>query len=618
MSDELPLAAEFPPTTEQDWRKLVEAALKGADFEKRLVSRTYDGLKVDPLHPRVHDAAPVAGRAAVPWLVAQRVDHPDPGIANGQALQDLENGATGLALVFAGAPAARGYGLVADTADALDQALSDVMLDLISLRIETAPFAGRPVAMLMMEVLAKRKADPAALDIDFGLDPLGDMARTGRALLPWPELSQRAGGTAKDLAAKGFAKAHFLRADGRAVHEAGGSEAQELAFVIAAGVAYLRLLESAGFALDEARRRVSFLLAADADEFLTIAKFRALRKLWARVEQASGLAPKPAYVAAETAWRMMTARDPYVNMLRTTAAVTAAGVGGADNVTALPFTLALGLPDRFARRVARNMQLILLEESNLYRVSDPAAGSGGIEHLTTEMAQSAWTLFQEIEAAGGLAASLEQGSPQKKIAETRSARQAAIAKRKDALTGASDYPNLGEAPVKVLDISRVNAPEQPAAFEALPSLRLAEPFEALRDKSDAILAKTGKRPQVFLANLGKLSEFTARATFARNFYEAGGIEAVTNDGFKDRADMVAAFKASGAKLACLCSSDKVYEAQAAEAAKALAAAGATVHLAGRPGENEANWRQAGVKTFIYMGCDVLSTLQAAHDNLGKP
>ena len=618
MSDDLSLAAEFPAATEQDWRKLVEAALKGADFDKRLVSQTYDGLRVEPLYPRAHDAAPVAGRAAVPWQVVQRVDHPDPGVANGQALQDLENGATGLALVFAGAPAARGYGLVAESADALEQVLSGVMLDLIAVRIETAPFAGRPVAMQVMEVVAKRRTDPAALDIDFGLDPLGDMARTGRALLPWPELSARAAGTAKDLAGKGFAKARFLRADGRAVHEAGGSEAQELAFVLAAGVAYLRLLEASGFTLDEARRRISFLLAADADEFLTIAKFRALRKLWARVEQASGLTPQPAFVFAETAWRMMTARDPYVNMLRTTIAVTAAGVGGADSVTALPFTLALGLPDRFARHVARNMQLILLEESNLYRVSDPAAGAGGIEHLTTEMAKSAWALFQEIEAAGGMAAAFEQGLFQIKVAETRAARQAAVAKRKDTLTGTSDYPNLGEAAVKVLDVPRVNAPVQPATFEPLPSIRLGEPFEVLRDKSDATLKKIGSRPKVFLANLGKLSEFNARATFARNFYEAGGIEAVTNEGFPDLAALTAAFKASGARFACLCSSDKVYEAEAADAAKALTAAGAVVHLAGRPGESEANWRQAGVGSFIYVGCNVLSTLQAAYDNLGKP
>ncbi len=315
---------------------------------------------------------------------------------------------------------------------------------------------------------------------------------------------------------------------------------------------------------------------------------------------------------------MMTARDPYVNMLRTTIAVTAAGLGGADAITALPFTIARGLPDGFARRVARNMQLILLEESNLYRVTDPAAGSGGIEALTGELAQAAWTMFQEIEAAGGAAAALEQGVMQRHVAATLAARQANIARRKDALTGTSDYPNLGEAPVAVLDLPRVAPPPLPAkpAFAAFPSLRVSEPFEILRDKSDIILAKTGARPKLFLANLGRLSDFTARATFARNFYEAGGIEAVSNDGFKSLDELVAAFKASGARLACLCSSDRVYETEAAPAAEALTASGAVVQLAGRPGDHEVTWRQAGVKTFIYVGCDVLSTLQAAHDSLG--
>jgi methylmalonyl-CoA mutase len=314
---------------------------------------------------------------------------------------------------------------------------------------------------------------------------------------------------------------------------------------------------------------------------------------------------------------MMTARDPYVNMLRTTIAVTAAGVGGADAVSALPFTIARGLPDRFARRVARNMQLILLEESNLYRVADPSAGSGGIEALTTEIAQVAWALFQEIESAGGAAAAIEQGLMQKKVAATRAARQANIARRKDALTGTSDYPNLSELPVAVLDVPRVGVPLMPTSltFDALPPARVSEPFEALRDQSDQVFAKTGARPKIFLANLGRLSDFSARATFAKNFYEAGGIEAVSNDGFKSLADLVAAFKDSGAKLACLTSSDKVYEQEAAEAARALTAAGAIVHLAGRPSENEANSRQAGVKIFIYAGCDALSTLQAAHDSL---
>lgn len=238
--------------------------------------------------------------------------------------------------------------------------------------------------------------------------------------------------------------------------------------------------------------------------------------------------------------------------------------------------------------------------------------------MTAEIAKTAWTLFQEIEAAGGAATAIEQGFLQKKVAATRAERLKAIARRKDALTGVSDYPDLGELPVKVLNVPRVNVPPMPASmtFEALPPMRLAEPFEALRDTSDRILVKTGARPKVFLANLGKLSDFTARATFAKNFYEAGGIEAVTNDGFKAQTEMIAAYKASGVRLACLCSTDKIYADEAAAAAEALTAAGAIVHLAGRPGEKEKTWRQAGVKDFIYVGCDALSTLQAVHGILG--
>ena len=618
MSDELHLASEFPPTTETEWRRLVEAALKGAAFDKRLVSGTYDGIPVQPLYPRAAGALPVAGRAAVPWQVVQRLDHPLPKAANAQGLEDLENGATGLALVLAGAPAARGYGVGIKSATDLALLLDRIMLEPISLRIETAPFGGRPVAEMIKALVAERRTDPARLAIDFGLDPLGDMTHSGQSILPWPDLASRAGATAKDLQSHGFHKARLMRADGRPVHEGGGSEGQELAFALAVGVAYLRLLEASGFTLDEARRRISFLMAADADEFLTIAKLRALRKLWARVEEASGLSPEPAFVGAETAWRMMSRRDPYVNMLRTTIAATAAGVGGADAVCVLPFTVALGLPDAFARRVARNMQLILLEESNLYRVVDPAAGSGGIEALTGALTKTAWGLFQEIEAAGGAAASIEQGLLQKRIAAIREERLKAVARRSDALTGVSDYPDLGELQIKVLDTPRVAAPliAGKSSFEKLPQIRLAEPFEVLRDASDRVLAATGKRPKVFLATLGRLSDFTVRATFAKNFYEAGGIEAIVNDGFKDRAGMVAAFKASGAKLACLCSSDRIYASEAVEAAQALRAAGAMVQLAARPGDNEAALRQAGVETFVFAGCDALGALRAAHDILG--
>ncbi|HZL40361.1 MAG TPA: methylmalonyl-CoA mutase subunit beta [Pseudolabrys sp.] len=618
MSDELPLATEFPPTSQAEWRKLVEAALKGAPFDKRLVSQTYDGLRIEPLYPRAAGAGVVAGRKpGTAWTLMQRIDHPDPKAANAQALQDLENGATGLTLVFAGSLNANGYGLGASP-DTLARLLDGVALDAgITIDFNLAP-PTRTAVKHFAALVKDRKLAPASVDLRASLNPIGGFAASGASPRPWSELSKIFAGGVRDLAEQGF-RGPFAVADGRIIHNAGGSEAQELAFAIAAAVDCLRALDVAGVPLEAARGMIYFRLAADADEFLTIAKFRSVRKLWARVEQACGLTPKPTIVAAETAWRMMTKRDVAVNMLRMTVAVAAAGLGGADNIAALPHTAAIGLPDAFARRVARNTQLILLEESNLFRVADPAAGSGAIEDLTAKLCAAAWVQFQEIDAAGGAWAALERGLIQKNVAAVRAERQKAAARRKDAMTGTSDYPNLDERPATALDVPPVSAPKEAAAVETidrLPSIRLSEPFEALRDTSDRMLKKTGARPKVFLANLGKIADFTARAMFAKNFYEAGGIEAPGNDGFEDEAAMIAAFKASGAKLACLCSSDKVYETQAASVAKALAAAGATVAFAGRAGEREAELRQAGVKAFVFMGCDVVSTLQAAHDILG--
>jgi methylmalonyl-CoA mutase len=612
-TDDLPPTTDFAPASYDDWRKLVDGVLKGAPFE-RLVGKTYDGLKIEPIYRRAHDMAPIAGRAeAAPWQIMQRIDHPDAAAANAQALHDLENGATGLALVFAGANGAYGFGLE-PTAEAIEKVLDGVFIDAgIAIELQVGP-QSRMAAIHVAEIVKRKSLSPVACDIRFGLDPIGACAVWGSSPYSWPEIVPAVTGAIKGLAAMGF-KGPFALADGRAIHDAGGSDVQELAFVLAAGVAYLRALENAGVALEDARRMIYARLAADADQFLTMAKFRALRLLWARLEQACGLAPKPIFIAAETAWRMLTQRDPYVNMLRATIATFSAGLGGANAITVLPHTLALGLPDPFARRVARNTQLVLLEESNLAKVSDPAAGSGGIETLTQQLCEAAWSLFQEIEQAGGVFAALEQNLIQQKVAATRKAREADIARRKQVLTGASEFPNLHEAHVAVLDARPVAlAPygEAKITFDALPPMRLAAPFEGLRDRSDQILKTTGARPKIFLANLGTPADFTARATFAKSFFETGGIEAVDTEGFTDPAALAAAFRASSATLACLCSSDKIYAGQATSAAKALQAAGAKhIYLAGRPGEREAALRAAGVNDFIFAGGDALAVLQEA-------
>ncbi len=614
VTDELRLAADFAPATHDDWRKLVDSVLKGAPLE-RLVSKTYDGLTIEPIYPRARDAAPIAGRlAAAPWQIMQRIDHPDAALANAQALHDLGNGATGLTLVFAGANGAHGFGLEPN-AEAIAKVLDGVFIDAgISIELQIGP-QSRIAAPHLAEYIKRKGLAPSACDIRFGLDPLGACAVWGSSPYAWSEIVPAFTGAIKGLAENGF-KGPFAVADGRVIHDAGGSEVQELAFVLATSVAYLRALEDAGVALEDARSMIYARLSADADQFLTLAKFRSLRLLWARIEDVCGLTPKPLFIAADTAWRMLTQRDPYVNMLRATMATFSAGLGGANAITVLPHTLALGLPDPFARRVARNTQLVLLEESNLSKVSDPAAGAGGIEALTQALCEAAWSLFQEIEKAGGVFASLEQNLIQRKAAATRTAREANIVRRKEVLTGATEFPNLHEAHVAVLKAEPATLTpygEAKFKFDSLSPMRLAAPFERLRDRSDEILRDKGARPKVFLANLGPPADFTVRATFARSFFETGGIEAVDTEGFTDPIALAATFKASGAKLVCLCSSDTIYAEQAIPAAKALQAAGAKhIYLAGRPGDQEAAFRAAGVATFIFAGGDALTVLQEAY------
>jgi methylmalonyl-CoA mutase len=281
------------------------------------------------------------------------------------------------------------------------------------------------------------------------------------------------------MASQGF-HGPFAAADGRVIHNAGGSEAQELAFALAVAVEYLRALEAGGVKLADARRMIFFRSAADANQFLTIAKFRALRKLWARVEEACGLAPAPAHLSAETAWRMMTKHDPYMNMLRATIAVFSAGLGGADSVTVLPYTAALGLPDAFARRIARNTQLVLIEEANVHRVADAGAGSGAIESITQELCAAAWRLFQGIEAAGGAAEALVSGYIQQAVASVRKERETNVARLAEPLVGTSVFSNPDEIPVTVLDVARpVLSPLAAGSvrIEPLASMRLGEPFE---------------------------------------------------------------------------------------------------------------------------------------------
>lgn len=647
-----PLAANFDSGTHEAWVKLVEKALKGGDFEKRMVSHTADGIRIEPLYSQVPAAKGVTrGEAERPWRICQRLDHPDPQTAAALALDDLQGGCDALSLVLRGSRAARGFGVAAANVAELDAALAGVALDMITLRVEPAP-GGRANAALVAALISRRGYNPADCSIDFGMDPIGAMAATGAMSGLWKHVAKRLADAVGALKAHGFS-GPFVTCDLRAYHEAGASEAQELAVALATGVAYLRVLTGAGMPAEDAARALSFTIAVDADQFLGIAKLRALRRLWARVEEASGIPSRPIRIHAESAWRMLTRRDPWVNMLRSTMATFSAGIAGADTITVLPHTAALGLPDGFARRIARNTHLILQEESNVWRVADPSAGAGAFEGLTNDLAATAWGLFQEIEAEGGIVESLAAGKIQSRIATIREQRSNDIATRRQALTGTSEFPLLSEAPVRVLDAEPLRDPVSTALREgdseltfaeliatfndsaerrdvtqaidvvttapALPSVRLSEAFEALRDASDRHLADTGARPKVFLAALGSIAEHTARSTWIQNLLAAGGIETVPTDGYMSPEDAAAAFKESEARIACLAASDARYAEMGAVTARALKAQGAAmVYAAGRGGEQAPAMEAAGVDGFIFAGQDVLALLRELHTHLGVP
>jgi methylmalonyl-CoA mutase len=665
----LSLAADFPPATDEAWRTLVDKVLNGASFDKTLVNRTYDGIAIQPLYTRADwkaDGDPsgfpggapytrgssVLGTAQGGWDVRQRHAHPDPEAVNRQILEDLERGATSIALRID--PLGQSGTCIRSRAD-LATALRGVLLDLAPIVLEPV---GQPMPVIAALADMLREAKTDAFAGNFGFDPIGIAAATG-LLTANPEVAlARCADTAAYVAER-FPKTRAINLSTVPYSSAGCAEAQELGLAMATAAEYLRALTKIGLDIDAACGQIAFTVTADADMMLSIGKIRALRRLWARVAEACGAERRVAPVTAVTAPRMYARRDPWVNILRGTIACFAAAVAGADAITVLPFDVALGQPSALGRRIARNTQVVLEQESGLAKVIDPAGGAWTLEKLTDELAQTAWAFFQKIETAGGMTAALVSGGVAKEIAAVRDARLANIAKRKDPLTGLSEFPNLHEARVETetVDIAAVlnkrdqgpvgtigslPAPgkgvltrtmadavkdganllalaqalntEPLAKAEALPQIRLGQEFERWRDAGDAFKAKFGDYPKVFLACIGTLADFTPRASFAKNFFEAGGFATVL--GATDTKAVAVDFKRSQAAFAVICGPDRLYEEQAAPFARALREAGAAlIYLAGRGGAKEADYRAAGVDGFIFIGCNVPDVLSKFHQRL---
>ncbi|MGI5158930.1 methylmalonyl-CoA mutase family protein [Microbispora sp. CA-102843] len=572
--------AGFPSATREQWRELAREVLRRSGREtdspeQALASTTYDEIIVAPLYdatdlpemPGLPGLAPYApgGRGlGGRWEVRQRHEVADPEAV----MADLENGVGSLWLAVG--------------PEELPRVLDGVRLDWISITLDAGDRT-REAADALLSLAARRGVPASSLRGCLGADPLSRPGPVGSGLAEMAVLARRC--------ADGLPGVRAAVADATIYHEAGGSDAEELGCSIATGLAYLRALTGHGLGVSEAFGQLEFRYAATADQFATIAKLRAARVLWARVAEVCG-GPPGQFQHAVTSAAMTTRRDPWTNMLRTTLASFAAGVGGADAVTVRPFDDALGLPDGFSRRIARNTSVLLVEEGHVARVTDPAAGSWYVERLTADLAEKAWQWFQEIEDAGGMAAALASGLVHGKVARTRESRSRDIARRKAPIVGVSQFPDLSEAPP-----ARTPTPRLPEG--ALPRIRHAQEFEDLRDRAEALPV----RPKVFLAAVGPAGEHGARVSFAAGLFQAGGIETVTSSPATDLDAIAEEFAASGSAVACLCSGDALYADHASAVAHALREAGAVrVWLAGKG-------RYDGVDGNLYAGCDVLDVLR---------
>lgn len=625
------LYAEFPAATPADWRKLAEESLAGAPFEKKLVTRTAEGIDLQPIYkaedvaalpetwpglpPYVRDTEPL-GRRAAGWHICQDQGLADPAAFNTALLRDLQRGQNAVSITLP----PLGHGPQLAGAKSVAQALAGVDLQAVPIFVQAGLTAAATTAALTSwwqgqgraatDVHGAVLADPLAVLLATGALPV-DFDQAGDDMA---EHTRRVRGAKQDLRTIGVDAALWA--------DAGAHAVQELAAGLATGVEYLRALHRRGIGADEAAPQFLFTFALGSNLFLEIAKLRAARLVWARAVAAAGggaAAQKQVAHGRTTRWNK-TVLDPHVNLLRTTTEAFAGIVGGCAGLHIGAFDECVQPADEFSRRLARNIQIILDEECQLGRVVDPAGGSWYVESLTHELAQRAWGLFQEIEKRGGMLQAVVSGWLQGEVAKTATQRITAVETRRDAVIGTNLHPNLRDQ-IPPATAATAGAPATGVVTAApLVSRRRAEPFEALRRRTEEHFRRTGQRPQVFLATFGPRKQHAARADFATGFFAAGGFAVIRGKAAATPDEAAQAALATGAAVVVLCSTDDTYPELVPPTAKMLKAAAKPplVVLAGLPADPavQTAFKAAGVDEFIHLRANCAQLLGTCLTQLG--
>ncbi len=602
----------FNKVNDQIWREAATSSLGGKNVDK-LSKLTYDNIEIEPLyHASIkRDQAKLPNGA---WQINQPINHPDINIANQQIQQDLEQGVNALSLFSNQSLNAHQFGVNINSVN-IKKIFKNIYLNMINLRIESG-LDEFEIAKLVENHYIEQDYFSKSTQLSLGIDPIGKLAQYGGWQNDVSTIKSKT-----QAALKGFQANHILRIDGRIAHQAGASEAQELSFILGAALTYLKWADEAKIDLNIAAKKIEICLSTTQNQFMSIAKIRAVRQLWAELLEGLGIELHDAFIFAESSFRMVSKRDPWVNILRSTVACLSAGLGGANQIALLPISAALGLAPSFDRRIARHIQTILIEESHLADICDPSKGSAYVETLTDSLVKKSWQVFQTCEKSGGLLENLINGNIQSDIAKTTTKRLAQLTTRQQAITGTSEFPNLTEDDYKCTKAPEVGILHAEFAIKvtALKPIRDAEIFESLRDKSDRILKIKGTRPSILIAKIGSAKDYLGRSTFAQNFFEVGGITALDAEGGVDMVAIINDFKASGSNYAIIASSDAHYQKHAVELAQLLKQNGAKhLYLAGNPpADAKTAYQKAGIDEFVHVKTDLVQSLNALYTHIEK-
>ncbi|MDD3050106.1 MAG: methylmalonyl-CoA mutase family protein [Candidatus Cloacimonetes bacterium] len=619
---ELNLLNDFPPPTYEEWKAAAEKLLKGAPFDKVLKTTTYENIILEPMY-RLEDIENLqfphslpgfkpfvrgnraSGYTSKPWKISQDTNYSDPIEFNRALKVDLQNGQTEINFTVSYKTEHK-YGLVIDSYEDIKKAFAGIDCAEYSFRIRTF-FNACEIFALFLKFAEEKEFSLAG---SFVYDPISELLCLGRLVKPFESIVSEYADFVRN-ASKKNPNLRFIGIEGITFNHAGSSITQELAFTFSAAIEYVRAYQKLGLDVDFLAPKMNFTLSLGSNFFMEIAKIRAARMIWSQIVEEFGgnEDSQRMYIHGQTSLHNKTVYDPYVNVLRTTTEAFAGVLGGVDSLQTGCFDEAVRIPQDFSRRIARNQQLILMEEANLNKVIDPAGGSWYIEYMTNELAEKTWDIINMIEQEGGMLQAILKELPQTMISKITQEKQRNLAVKKDSILGTNLYIDLSERLIEkeLSNCTEIAKGDYPVTVNPLRFHRAAESFEAIRNASEKYLKEKGKRPTVFIASIGQISALKLRIEFCEEFMRVGSFNVISGNLFNSIKEAVQKAVDSNADIIVICSQDSDYPSVVPEFINKIKEMkyNSQLILAGYPKDIIEEMKSAGIDDFIFVKANAL-------------